>query len=143
MKNHTDVLIFHTQICAGASQICLMADANLKFASPRRVKRSGMEVVMEIGIERNGSTLEIKLTDRLDTVTSPQLEEKLKEELEGVTNLQFNFAELEYISSAGLRVLLTASKRMKKQGKMEIRNVNEEVMEVFIITGFADILTIL
>lgn len=98
---------------------------------------------MEIGIERNGSTLEIKLTDRLDTVTSPQLEEKLKEELEGVTNLQFNFAELEYISSAGLRVLLTASKRMKKQGKMEIRNVNEEVMEVFIITGFADILTIL
>ena len=115
----------------------------LRFASPRRVKRSGMEVVMEIGIERNGSTLEIKLTDRLDTVTSPQLEEKLKEELEGVTNLQFNFAELEYISSAGLRVLLTASKRMKKQGKMEIRNVNEEVMEVFIITGFADILTIL
>lgn len=98
---------------------------------------------MEIGIERNGSTLEIKLTDRLDTVTSPQLEEKLREELEGVTNLQFNFAELEYISSAGLRVLLTASKRMKKQGKMEIRNVNEEVMEVFIITGFADILTIL
>lgn len=98
---------------------------------------------MEIGIERNGSTLEIKLTDRLDTVTSPQLEEKLKKELEGVTNLQFNFAELEYISSAGLRVLLTASKRMKKQGKMEIRNVNEEVMEVFIITGFADILTIL
>lgn len=98
---------------------------------------------MKIGIERNGSTLEIKLTDRLDTVTSPQLEEKLKEELEGVTNLQFDFAELEYISSAGLRVLLTASKRMKKQGKMEIRNVNEEVMEVFIITGFADILTIL
>ncbi|MDE5678952.1 MAG: STAS domain-containing protein [Lachnospiraceae bacterium] len=98
---------------------------------------------MEIGIERNKSTLEIKLTDRLDTVTSPQLEEKLKEELEGVTNLQLDLAELEYISSAGLRVLLTASKRMKKQGKMEIRNVNEEVMEVFTITGFADILTIL
>lgn len=98
---------------------------------------------MEIGTERNGSTLEIKLTERLDTVTSPQLEEKLKEELEGITNLQFDFAELEYISSAGLRVLLTASKKMKKQGKMEIRNVNEEVMEVFTITGFADILTIL
>ena len=98
---------------------------------------------MEIGIERNGNTLEIKLTDRLDTVTSPQLEEKLREELEGVTNLQFDFAELEYVSSAGLRVLLTASKKMKKQGKMEIHNVNEEVMEVFTITGFADILTIL
>lgn len=98
---------------------------------------------MEIGTERNGSTLEIKLTERLDTVTSPQLEEKLKEELEGITNLQFDFAELEYISSAGLRVLLTASKKMKKQGKMEIRNVNEEVMEVFTITGFGEILTIL
>ena len=98
---------------------------------------------MEIGIERNGNTLEIKLTDRLDTVTSQQLEEKLREELEGVTNLQFDFAELEYVSSAGLRVLLTASKKMKKQGKMEIHNVNEEVMEVFTITGFADILTIL
>ena len=70
---------------------------------------------MEIGIEKNGNTLEIKLTDRLDTVTSPQLEEKLREELEGVTNLQFDFAELEYVSSAGLRVLLTASKKMKKQ----------------------------
>ena len=98
---------------------------------------------MEIGIEKNENTLEIKLTDRLDTVTSPQLEEKLKKELEGVTNLQFDFAELEYVSSAGLRVLLTASKKMKKQGKMEIHNVNEEVMEVFTITGFADILTIL
>lgn len=98
---------------------------------------------MEIGIEKNGNTLEIKLTDRLDTVTSPQLEEKLKKELEGVTELRFDFAELEYISSAGLRVLLTASKKMKKQGKMEIHNVNEEVMEVFTITGFADILTIL
>ena len=98
---------------------------------------------MEIGIERNGNTLEIKLTDRLDTVTSPQLEEKLKKELEGVTNLQFDFAELEYVSSAGLRVLLTASKKMKKQGKMEIHTVNEEVMEVYTITGFADILTML
>ncbi|MBD5479851.1 MAG: STAS domain-containing protein [Lachnospiraceae bacterium] len=96
-----------------------------------------------MGIEKNGNTLEIKLTDRLDTVTSPQLEEKLKKELEGVTELRFDFAELEYISSAGLRVLLTASKKMKKQGKMEIHNVNEEVMEVFTITGFADILTIL
>lgn len=98
---------------------------------------------MEIGIEKSGNTLEIKLTDRLDTVTSPQLEEKLKKELEGVTELRFDFTELEYISSAGLRVLLAASKKMKKQGKMEIHHVNEEVMEVFTITGFSDILTIL
>ena len=87
--------------------------------------------------------LKVKLDGRLDTVTSPQLEEKLKEELAGIVSLQFDFTGLEYISSAGLRVLLSASKRMKKQGKMEIYHANEEVMEVFTITGFADILTIL
>lgn len=87
--------------------------------------------------------LTVEPSGRLDTVTSPQLEKKLKEELEGIASLRFDFAELAYISSAGLRVLLSVSKRMKKQGGgMEIRNVNDEVMEVFTITGFADILTI-
>lgn len=98
---------------------------------------------MEIGIDKKESILKVKLDGRLDTVTSPQLEEKLKEELAGIVSLQFDFTGLEYISSAGLRVLLAASKRMKKQGNMEIHHVNEEVMEVFTITGFADILTIL
>ena len=98
---------------------------------------------MEIGIDKKENILKVKLDARLDTVTSPQLEEKLKEELAGIVSLQFDFTGLEYISSAGLRVLLSASKRMKKQGKMEIYHANEEVMEVFTITGFADILTIL
>ncbi|MEZ3426180.1 MAG: STAS domain-containing protein [Lachnospiraceae bacterium] len=98
---------------------------------------------MEIGIDKKENILKVKLDGRLDTVTSPQLEEKLKEELAGIVSLQFDFTGLEYISSAGLRVLLSASKRMKKQGKMEIYHANEEVMEVFTITGFADILTIL
>ena len=98
---------------------------------------------MEIGIDKKENILMVKLDGRLDTVTSPQLEEKLKEELAGIVSLQFDFTGLEYISSAGLRVLLSASKRMKKQGKMEIYHANEEVMEVFTITGFADILTIL
>ncbi len=98
---------------------------------------------MEIGIDKKENMLKVKLDGRLDTVTSPQLEEKLKEELAGIVSLQFDFTGLEYISSAGLRVLLSASKRMKKQGKMEIYHANEEVMEVFTITGFADILTIL
>lgn len=97
---------------------------------------------MEIGIDKKENVLKVKLDGRLDTVTSPQLEEKLKEELAGIVSLQFDFTELEYISSAGLRVLLATSKRMKKQGKMEIHHANEEVMEVFTITGFADILTI-
>ncbi len=98
---------------------------------------------MEIGIDKKENILKVKLDGRLDTVTSPQLEEKLKEELAGIVSLQFDFTGLEYISSAGLRVLLSASKRIKKQGKMEIYHANEEVMEVFTITGFADILTIL
>lgn len=98
---------------------------------------------MEIGIDKKENILKVKLDGRLDTVTSPQLEEKLKEELAGIVSLQFDFTGLEYISSADLRVLLSASKRMKKQGKMEIYHANEEVMEVFTITGFADILTIL
>ena len=98
---------------------------------------------MEIGIDKKENILKVKLDGRLDTVTSPQLEEKLKEELAGIVSLQFDFTGLEYISSAGLRVLLSASKRMKKQGKMEIYHANEEVMEVFTITGFGDILTIL
>ena len=98
---------------------------------------------MEIGIDKKENILKVKLDGRLDTVTSPQLEEKLKEELAGIVSLQFDFTGLEYISSAGLRVLLSASKRIKKKKKMEIYHANEEVMEVFTITGFADILTIL
>lgn len=97
---------------------------------------------MTINKNQQGTALELTLAGRLDTTTAPQLEAELKHSVNGVTNLTLDFAELEYISSAGLRVLLAAQKVMNKQGNMVIRNVNETVMEVFEITGFSDILTI-
>ena len=95
-------------------------------------------------ITKNASdgTLYITLEGRLDTNTAPQLEAELKVSLSGVTELDLDFSGLEYISSAGLRVLLAAQTAMSKQGKMTIRHVNETIMEVFEITGFVDILSI-
>ena len=90
----------------------------------------------------NGTSLVIKVEGRLDTTTAPQLEAELKESLDGISELELDFAALEYISSAGLRVVLSAQKIMNKQGKMVVRNVNETVMDVFEVTGFVDILTI-
>ena len=90
----------------------------------------------------NGSELTLTLSGRLDTTTAPQLEAELKRSIECVTGLMLDFAALEYLSSAGLRVLLAAQKVMNKQGKMVIRNVNETIAEIFEITGFSDILTI-
>ena len=90
----------------------------------------------------NNAELTVALGGRLDTITAPQLETELKESMEGVQKLVLDFKELEYISSAGLRVLLMAQKAMNKQGEMIIRNVNETISEVFDITGFADMLTI-
>lgn len=97
---------------------------------------------MEIGKTRNEGTLLIKLTGRLDTTTAPHLEAELKESIEGAETLVFDLASLEYLSSAGLRVLLSAQKSMNRQGKMVVRNVNETIAEIFEVTGFADILTI-
>ncbi len=97
---------------------------------------------MEINKTQEGSKLNIALVGRLDTVTSPQLQEVLDSSLNGVTELVFDFAKLDYISSAGLRVLLATNKKMVKAGKMIIRNVNDVVQEVFDMTGFADILNI-
>ncbi|GAB6054793.1 hypothetical protein JCM15415_01090 [Methanobacterium movens] len=88
------------------------------------------------------SKLEIKLEGRLDTNTSPILEEELKKDLPGVKELILDFKELKYISSAGLRLILSTQKTMNKQGTMIITNVNDFVMEVFEATGFIDILTI-
>ena len=82
------------------------------------------------------------LEGRLDTTTAPELEKELKESLVGVSELALDFAGLEYISSAGLRVLLEAQKIMNKQGSMKLKNVNETIMEIFEVTGFSDILTI-
>lgn len=97
---------------------------------------------MEIKKNQEGTKLNIALEGRLDTTTAPQLENELKSSMDGITDMSFDFGELEYISSAGLRVLLSAQKVMNKQGKMVIKNVNESIMDVFEVTGFVDILTI-
>lgn len=86
--------------------------------------------------------LTIALSGRLDTVTAPQLDAELNGKLDDVTELVLDFADLAYISSAGLRVLLSAQKVMNKQGTLVVKNVCEEIKEVFNITGFSDILTI-
>ena len=97
---------------------------------------------MEIKTTRNDSELTVALSGRLDTLTSPDLEEMLDEELEGMERLIFDLGELEYISSAGLRVLLGAYKMMEEYNGMLIRNVTEPVMDVFEVTGFSDVLDI-
>lgn len=89
-----------------------------------------------------GSILCLKVIGRLDTTTAPQLENELKQNISGITKLTMDFSELEYMSSAGLRILLAAQKVMNRQGKMVVKNVNDTIMEVFEITGFIDILTI-
>ena len=95
---------------------------------------------MEIIKNQKENTMNVALVGRLDTTTAPQLEVELT--LDGVTELNFDFEKLDYISSAGLRVLLAAQKTMNKQGSMKISRVNADIMEVFEITGFSDILTI-
>ena len=90
----------------------------------------------------NGSTAVLKITDMLDTETAPELEALIDSELAGVDDLTLDFEALEYVSSAGLRVILKAQKMMNAAGKMKIVHVNESVMEIFEITGFTSILTI-
>ena len=97
---------------------------------------------MTIEKNLNGTELTVTIVGRLDTTTAPDLEASLKESFEGVTKLILDFTALEYLSSAGLRVLLAAQKVMNKQGEMIIRNVNETINEIFEVTGFIDILTI-
>ena len=97
---------------------------------------------MTIAKKQNGGNLEIALEGRLDTVTSPELEKELNSSMDAADSLTLDFTKLDYISSAGLRVLLSAHKAMSKKGGMIITNVNEIVKEVFDVTGFADILTI-
>ncbi len=95
-------------------------------------------------IDRNveGSKTQLKISGRLDTSTAPELESTIDNFLSSVEELIIDFEGLEYVSSAGLRVILKAQKIMNKQGSMKIINVNDTIMEVFDITGFADVLTI-
>ncbi len=97
---------------------------------------------MTINKIQNGPALTVAVEGRLDTTTAPALEAELKAAYPELTDLTLDFAGLEYISSAGLRVLLSAQKTMSKQGAMKIVNVCPDIMEVFDITGFSDILTI-
>ena len=97
---------------------------------------------MTIVKNQNGDSLTIAIEGRLDTTTAPQLEKELDACLNGISELIFDLEKLVYLSSAGLRVFLATQKRMNKQGSMEIHNANSDIMEIFDITGFVDILTI-
>lgn len=97
---------------------------------------------MEIKKDLQGKKLVLNLSGRLDTTTSPALEEVIKNETSDITELVLDFSEIEYVSSAGLRVLLMAQKIMQKQGEMCVTNVNDVVMDVLEVTGFVDILTV-
>ena len=97
---------------------------------------------MTITKKQNGTSLEIALEGRLDTMTAPELEAELSKSLDGITDLTLDFSALEYISSAGLRVLLSSHKAMMSKGGMKIVHVNDVVQEVFEVTGFSDSLTI-
>ena len=98
--------------------------------------------MLNINKNKEGSKLTVAVEGRLDTTTAPELEAALKEDIVGVEELVIDLANLEYISSAGLRVLLAAQKIMMKQGKMVVTNPNDVISEIFEVTGFRDILTI-
>ena len=97
---------------------------------------------MNINKNLAGQTLTIAVDGRLDTLTAPELDAEIQGKLDGISELVFNFQNLDYISSAGLRILLSAQKVMTKQGRMVIRNAKSEVKEIFEVTGFNDILTL-
>ncbi|MBQ8967169.1 STAS domain-containing protein [Ruminococcus sp.] len=96
---------------------------------------------MDINITREDTTLTVALDGRLDTLTAPQLEDKQEDSIEGVEKLVFDLEKLQYISSAGLRVLLSAMQIMEEQGELKVRNARPEVMDVFEVTGFIDYLS--
>ena len=98
--------------------------------------------MLNITKKNDGAELTMLLSGRLDTVTAPELEQELKKSLDEVTDLVLDMEDLEYISSAGLRVLLSAQKKMTKQGSMKLVHVNTTILEIFEVTGFTDILTI-
>ena len=97
---------------------------------------------MQIDLNRDGEKLTAVMHGRIDTVSAPEAEEILLNALDGVTNLVLDFEDIQYISSAGLRVLLSAQKLMAKKGGMTLRHVSEAIMEIFEVTGFVDILNI-
>ena len=97
---------------------------------------------MQINKTQNNTDLTVALEGRLDTTTAPQLEAELKRSLGGITILTLDLKALEYLSSAGLRVILSAQKVMNRQGGMVVKNANDTIMEIFEVTGFSDILNL-
>ena len=97
---------------------------------------------MKIDVNKNGSELTLNPVGRVDTATAPELKKVFEENISGVTDLTFDFKNLDYISSAGLRVLMVAQKAMIKQGKMKLINVNDDVMDIFDMTGLTDVFDI-
>lgn len=98
--------------------------------------------MLNIDKKVDGKNIELILSGRIDTTTAPELDKAIQEIIGNAENLVFNFANIDYISSAGLRVLLTSQKAMNKQGSMKVIHVNESVMEIFEVTGFSEILSI-
>jgi len=99
-------------------------------------------ITMNVNKVQNQTTLTAAISGRVDTTTAPALEQELKGSLDGIKELILDFSQVEYISSAGLRVLLSTQKLMAKQGSMKLVRVSEDIMEIFEVTGFSDILTI-
>ena len=97
---------------------------------------------MDMNFKNAGNELTVELAGRLDTSTSPDLEKELSTRLDGIQSLIYDFKDLDYISSAGLRVFLATHKTMNKNGSMKLINVNESIMEILEVTGMVDILTI-
>ena len=97
---------------------------------------------MTVNLEKNGTALKVAVEGRLDTLSAPELEEQLEPELEDVESIELDFEKLEYISSAGLRVLLSLIKEMEDRGEFKVKNVTPEVMDVFEVTGFINFLNI-
>lgn len=97
---------------------------------------------MTVDKNKNGTSVTYAVSGRLDTTSAPELEKIIRTELDGITELTFDFSKLDYISSAGLRILLAAQKTMNAQGAMKVTGVNEIVSEIFDVTGFSDILTV-
>lgn len=97
---------------------------------------------MEIIVNKNGTELTVCPVGKLDTATSPQLQAAIDENISGVTDLTFDLKKLVYLSSAGLRVLMSAQKTMNKQGNMRLSNVNEDIMDILDMTGLTDVFTI-
>ena len=146
-KDEVLIIIVKADVCPIAEQRCVSPAKDVfTFRQPKMFThhQSIQEVNAMLTINKaiNEGKAEFHLEGRLDTNTSPELEKELNESLEGITDLTINMENLDYISSAGLRVLLSTQKAMAKKGELKVTNVNDTIMDIFEMTGFTEILTI-